>query len=106
MEEEKKKEETPMRQHKSKSKTKELKQKDLLKRLQKEISPFTLTDLPLSFNEEENFFAEKYLFQKVLGAGSYGVVVAAIDRAHLEQCAIKVKSRLDSVDYFKKLSWK
>jgi len=65
-------------------------QPELEKRLNKEISPFTLSDLPLSENEEEDLFATKYLYQKVLGAGSFGVVIAAVDRAHLEECAIKV----------------
>ena len=33
------------------------------------------------------------MFQKVLGAGSFGVVVAAVEREHLEQCAIKIISK-------------
>eukprot|EP01022_Parablepharisma_sp_SALTPOND_P033504 TRINITY_DN88881_c1_g1_i1.p1 TRINITY_DN88881_c1_g1~~TRINITY_DN88881_c1_g1_i1.p1 ORF type:complete len:673 (+),score=32.44 TRINITY_DN88881_c1_g1_i1:88-2019(+) len=63
---------------------------ELEKRFKKEIAPFTLSDLPLSENEEEDLFVTKYLYQKVLGAGSFGVVIAAVDRAHLEECAIKV----------------
>ena len=65
-------------------------QLELEKRLNKEIAPFTLQDLPLSENEEDDLFASKYFYQKMLGAGSFGVVVAAVDRAHLEECAIKV----------------
>ncbi len=66
----------------------ERRQDELVKRLNKEISPFTLTDLPLS--GDEALFPGVFLFQKVLGAGSFGVVVAAVERAHLEQCAVKV----------------
>lgn len=72
---------------------------ELEKRLKSEISPFTLQDLPLSDNDQDELFAERYLFQKVLGAGSFGVVVAAVDRVHLEQCAIKVTRVAKRVDH-------
>ncbi len=71
----------------------EAKQPELEKRLRSEIAPFNLQDLPLSLNDDEELFAERYLYQKTLGAGSFGVVVAAVDRTHLEQCAIKIISR-------------
>jgi len=64
-------------------------QLELTKRLLKEISPFTMEDLPLDIHEEE-LFKDFYAFQRILGAGSFGVVIFAIEKAHLEHCAIKV----------------
>ena len=62
------------------------------KRLSKEISPFTLNNLPLNM-AEDILFSDVYCFQKVLGAGSFGVVIAAIEKIHLEHCAIKIVSK-------------
>ena len=65
------------------------KQIEQIKRLNKEISPFTLADLPIG-EAEDALFSSAYMYQKILGTGSYGVVVAAVEKSHLEQCAIKV----------------
>jgi hypothetical protein len=77
------------------------KREELEKRLQKEISPFTLADLPIGYEENE-LFANTYLQPKVLGAGGYGVVVAAVEKAHLEQCAIKVFAGPQCVDHLER----
>lgn len=66
--------------------------KNLDKRLNKEIDPFTFEDLPLDFTGDI-VFSDIYMFQKVLGAGTFGVVVAAVEKQHLEQCAIKIVSK-------------
>eukprot|EP01022_Parablepharisma_sp_SALTPOND_P002288 TRINITY_DN1093_c0_g1_i1.p3 TRINITY_DN1093_c0_g1~~TRINITY_DN1093_c0_g1_i1.p3 ORF type:complete len:303 (-),score=27.15 TRINITY_DN1093_c0_g1_i1:2710-3618(-) len=67
-------------------------QLELTKRLNKELAPFTLEDLPLTLSDD-TLFSDTYLFQKILGAGTFGVVVAAIEKSHLEQCAIKIISK-------------
>jgi len=64
----------------------------LHKRLSKELAPFTFDDLPLNLSSDL-YFSNVYIFQKVIGAGSFGVVVAAIDKSHLERCAIKIISK-------------
>ena len=84
--------ESPNKKH-GKHRSHKEKVEELEKRLYKEIEPFTLADLPLCDHDEEDLFDKRYLYQKVLGAGSYGVVIAAVDRVHLEQCAIKVLFR-------------
>jgi len=65
---------------------------NLKRRLSKEISPFTFEDLPLNFTGDV-VFSDLYVFQKVLGAGSFGVVFAAVEKQHLEHCAIKIVSK-------------
>ena len=64
-------------------------QLELARRLTKELAPFTFDDLPLTPSEDV-LFSHIYVFQRILGAGSFGIVIAAIEKAHLEQCAIKV----------------
>ena len=81
--------ESPNKKH-GKHRSHKEKVEELEKRLNKEIEPFTLADLPLSDRGEEDLLGKRYLYQKVLGAGSYGVVIAAVDRIHLEQCAVTV----------------
>ena len=66
-----------------------LNQQKLEKRLKKELSPFTLVDLPLS-EDETILFTTRYLYRKILGAGSFGVVISVIDKQYLEEYAIKV----------------
>ena len=61
----------------------------LKKRLLKEIEPFNINDLPLDPNGDL-VFSDVYCFSKVIGAGSFGVVISVIERTHLEQYAIKI----------------
>lgn len=67
----------------------------LYRRLSKELSPFTFDDLPLD-STGDTVFSDLYMFQRVLGAGSFGVVVAAVEKLHLEQCAVKIVSKRNS----------
>ncbi len=89
----------PKQERKSHKKDSAANSKEMLKeRFKKVISPFKLSDLPLS-DEEGDLFDKRYLYQGVLGAGGFGVVVAAVDRLHLEECAIKVAVLDYSVDH-------
>eukprot|EP00826_Nyctotherus_ovalis_P015209 TRINITY_DN14305_c0_g1_i1.p1 TRINITY_DN14305_c0_g1~~TRINITY_DN14305_c0_g1_i1.p1 ORF type:complete len:241 (+),score=45.04 TRINITY_DN14305_c0_g1_i1:222-944(+) len=64
----------------------------LYRRLNKEMDPFTFNDLPLD-SAGDTVFSDLYIFQGVIGAGSFGIVVAAVEKLHLEQCAIKIVSK-------------
>jgi len=64
----------------------------LKKRLMSELAPFTLENLPLNLSGDV-FFNNLYAFHNVLGAGAYGIVISAIEKKHLEQCAIKIISK-------------
>ena len=65
---------------------------ELSKRLGRELNPYTINDLPLN-SSGDLLFPDVYIFQRIIGAGSFGVVVAAVEKSHLEQCAIKILSK-------------
>lgn len=63
--------------------------------------------------DEKVKFSDLFIFQKVLGNGSFGVVVSALQKPHLKECAVKVDIRINSndqthvvVDYHEKVSEK
>lgn len=47
---------------------------------------------PIQFDEgdEKVKFSDLFHFHKVLGSGSFGVVVAAFQKPHMKECAVKV----------------
>ena len=48
-------------------------------------------------------FSDFFLFQSILGLGSFGVVVAAISKSTNEECAVKVYFFFNSFNSFNKL---
>ena len=40
--------------------------------------------------DEKVKFSDFFIFQKILGNGSFGVVVSALQKPHMKECAVKV----------------
>jgi serine/threonine protein kinase len=69
-----------------------LRKSNLTNRLAQELSPFTIEDLPLDYSANTSF-SDIYSFQRVLGAGGFGVVVSALECRYDRQWAIKIISK-------------
>ena len=65
---------------------------NLEERLTAELAPFSLQELPINYTRD-TYFPDIYEFHQILGAGGFGVVIAAFDRANDKEYAIKIVSK-------------